>query len=411
MLNVVSIVPMIMGAGGWRAARAARLLELGEQQLATRAAAGSPLPVPTQPYDGAVSAYAPEGALEHLTLEEMFGSADADFMTVDRDRAMSLGAVAKGRHLIAGQIATFPLVHMVGNKRAAEQSLLCRQPEAGRPLHTSLTWWVDSLIFYGRAWLVVTERYADTTNGNRPRRLRWVPEWDATVDARGRLVAARGYGEVAQRDVVRIDGPHEGLLNYGAGLIREAVSFDIAAANAAENPVPSINLHQVAGEPLNREQIKELLATWRAARRKRGGGVGFTNASIEAEAMGQPVEQLLIEGRNIAALNLARAMGLPAWAVDASVQGTSLNYSNAPSRSRELIDYALKPYMAAIEGRLSLDDVLPSGHWCRFDTSALLQGNFGERMTAYKAAIDAGIYTAEECRALEAGYVLEGANA
>lgn len=402
MLIFVSIVPMILSAGGWRVSRAARLLEAGERQLEARAA-GALLPVPTAPIDGPVSAYAPADALSTFTLEHLF---DVDYINVDRERAMALGAVAKGRQLITGQISTFPLVHMTGNKRTPAQPLIVRQPEVGRPLHTSLTWWVDSLIFYGRVWLRVVERYADSTNGGRPSRLQWVPEWSATVDKAGRLVKAFG-SDVAQRDVVRIDGPHEGLLNFGASLIREAISVDLAAANAAENPVPSINLHQTAGEPLAKEAIDELLTRWRAARTKRGGGVGFTNASIEAEAMGQPVEQLLIEGRNAAALNLARAMGLPAWAVDASVQGTSLNYTSVTGRSRELIDYTLKPYMAAIEGRLSLDDVLPAGQWCRFDTTAALQGNFTERMSAYKSAIDAGIYTAEECRALEAGYALE----
>ena len=63
--------------------------------------------------------------------------------------------------------------------------------------------------------------------------------------------------------------------------------------------------------------------------------------------------------------------------------------------------------MDAIAGRLSLDDVLPRGQWCKFDTSQILQGSFSDRMTAYKTAIDAGIYTPEDVRQLEAGNTLE----
>lgn len=382
------------------------LLVSGERQLAARA--GNAL-VPLTGAGGAIEVATPYGdgsdPLARLLFSEMFGG-DLDELPVTRDRAIRIGAAAKGRDLICGQIGALRLVHMTSTTRTAQQPRIVTQPEAGRPYVTSLTWWADSMLWYGRAWLVVTERYSDS-NGGKPSRFQWVPEWSAEVDTAGRLVKAFGRS-VAEADVVRIDGPHEGILNRADDAIREHLAFDLAAGNAAENPVPSINLQQTGGQPLTTDQIKDLLATWRAARRKRGGGVGYSNASIKPEVLGQPVEQLLIAGRNNAALNIARHMSLPGWAVDAVVQGTSLNYTSVTGRSRELIDYTLRPYLDAIAQRLSLDDVLPAGQWVRFDTSGVLMGNFAERMAGYKAAIDAGIYTAEECKAIEAGYALEG---
>ena len=72
-----------------------------------------------------------------------------------------------------------------------------------------------------------------------------------------------------------------------------------------------------------------------------------------------------------------------------------------PSRSRELLDYTLRPYMDAIEGRLGMPDVTAPGTEVRLDPVRLLRGDFADRMSAGKVAIDAGIYTSEEIRALE----------
>lgn len=123
---------------------------------------------------------------------------------------------------------------------------------------------------------------------------------------------------------------------------------------------------------------------------------------------GQQPEQLLIAARNAANLDIARCLNLPAWAVDGEVGGSSLTYQNVPSRSRELIDYTLAGYMEAITSRLSLDDVLAQGTWAAMSTDVLTDGDFGDRMTAYKAARDADVYTSEELRQREAGVPIEG---
>lgn len=346
----------------------------------------------------------PRTGFETLTLANLF---DLDYVNIDRSTAMSIGAVAKIRKTACGFIGRMDLVTYRGSERLQRQPKVIAQPESGRPRFVTMAWVVEALMFYGRAWFTVEERYAED---GRPARLRFVPEWKAETDSNGQLVKAYGVA-VNSFDVIRIDGIDEGLLNYGQGTLREARAIDLAAGRASDNPVPSINLKQTGGDPLTEEQIDALVERWATARRGKNGGVGFTNQSVEAEAMGQPVEQLLIDGRNVAALNIARSMGFPAWTVDAAVNGSSITYSNSPSRTRELIDYGLAPYMAAIEGRLSMDDILPAGTWCRFDYSDLLRGDFAARMAAYKVAKEAEIYTVEELRAMEIGRPLEDSQA
>lgn len=338
-------------------------------------------------------------ALESHTLAELFGVAGR---TVDRSLAMKLGPVKRGRKLITGQIGSFPLVAFRGSEKLGTQPAFVSQLERGRPMSVTLAWIVDAMFFYGRAYLEVTAR--DWTN--RPTAFAFVPEWNARTDQAGNLVAI-GNRPVTAGQWVRIDADDEGLLANAADDINEALAIKAAGRRAANNPVPSIELHQTSGADLTDAQIDGLLARWAAARRGENGGAAFTNSSIETKVHGQPVEQLLISARQAAAVEIANHMNLPAWAVDAAVSGGSLTYSNVPSRTRELVDYTLTPYLNAIAGRLSMDDILPAGTWCKFDTTQVLQGNFAERMAGYKTAIDSGMYTPEQCRLIEAGIPLE----
>ena len=343
--------------------------------------------------------------LTQLTMADLYG---VDYAPLGRGEAMGVAAVAKGRHLICGKIASFPIVGMSGNETIPRPPAWLGQLEAGRPRFTTMQWICDGLVFHGRAWLLVAERYNSGADAGRPRLFELVPEHCAEVDTAGRLIRANGRDIEDQRDVVRIDGPNDGLLSTGRATLRDAIAIERASSRAADNPVPSVELHQTQGETLDSTEIDDLIARWADARRGKNGGVSYTNASIEAKMHGASAEQLLIAGRNVAALNIARHLGLSAWAVDAAVEGSGLTYNSVPARSRELIDYGLQPYMDAITARLSMDDILPAGQWCKFDTNQLTRGTMVERAAGYKAMIEAGVLSAEQCKDIEAGIPLEG---
>ena len=327
---------------------------------------------------------------------------DEETVRPTRSEAMSVAAIARGRTLITGAIARLPLVVMNGSTPAPSTPPLVSLPERGRPRFQTITWIVDALLFYGRAWLAVIDR-DPASMGARPRQVEWIPDWVAEPLDDGSLRV--GHRLFAPADVIRIDGPHEGLLNFAGDRIRAARRLDRAALLASMNPVPQIELHQTQGTPLTNEEATAFVAAYVAQRKK--SGVSYTNQSIEPRAHGSNSENLLIDGRKAAALDIARCMGLPAWAVDAPAEGSSMTYTNVPSRARELIDYTLAPYMHAITARLSLDDVLPRGTWVRFDTDPLLSEDFAARMTSYKTALETGVYTLDELRAREHGTPLE----
>lgn len=339
------------------------------------------------------SPWADSSALERLTFESLYGLPSVD-VPINRKTAMSIPAVAKGRNLIANTIARMPLVAEKNQRPLANQPSFLIQLQNGVPNFQTVSWIVDSLIFHGRSFLLVEERQA---NG-LPKSLRLVPEWKAEVNDNGELVRAFDK-PVARGSYIRIDGPNEGLLNHSGELIRDVKELERTAAEVGASPVPSVILKQQAGtSPLTADEKAELLATWSGNRRKRFGSTAFLNPAIDAEVVGAPAENLLIEGRNYAALQVGRAMGIPGYFLDASVAGASLTYSNTSGKNRELIE-AISPYMVSIEQTLSL--YLPSGTVVEFDTSALLRGDTKERYETYTAAIAAGFLTVNEVRALE----------
>ena len=357
---------------------------------------------------GIASPFMPEPShLQALTISDLWPGLDLTTLGIDRANAMRIAAVAKGRNMICGSIGGMPLVAMRGGLPIGldRQSALITQPESGRPRAVTLAWTVDQMLWHGRAWWLIAERYSD----GRAMHVRLILEQDITHDPSRGTVRISGEGtDRPETDFIRIDAMHEGVLSYARDVLARAALTEMSASRAGNNPVPSIELHQTEGAPLSNAEIDALVSRWAAARAGQNGGIAFTGPTVDVRTHGVAAEQLLIAGRNTAALDCARAMGLPAWAVDASVEGSSLTYSNVPSRSRELIDYTLQPYMDAIAGRLSMDDVLARGQWCRLDPTRLLRGDFADRMGAGKTAIEAGIYTADEIRQMENEAPLEG---
>lgn len=294
---------------------------------------------------------------------------DADLLPVSRASAMAVPAMARARHLIAGSIASCPLEHIVG----ADQVLT--PPDAATwtyrtdglvpPWHRML-WTVDDLIFTGWSlWAVDRDAAGHVTDADRvPTEL-----WSWAADGRGVLVDSK---PVPADKVVLIPGPHEGVVNFGSRTLRAAARMEDAAARHAANPVPSIELHQEAdtGE-LTQTEVSDLVAAWVAARASDSGAVAFTPYGIKANVLGAVPEQLLLGGRNAAAVDVARLVSAPAASVDATNAGASLTYETTQGRNGQLLDYGVALYLGAIQARLSQDDVLPRGHRVAFDTSNL----------------------------------------
>lgn len=291
---------------------------------------------------------------------------------VSRRFAMSVPAVARARRLIVGAIARCPLEARTDGARAERQPLWLNRTDGVQSPWFRMAWTIDDLMFHGWSlWGLERDAAGAVIRADRvPFHL-----WSVTDDGVTVNDVLTDPGEVCL-----IPGPDEGLLTTGAGAIRHAAELQRLAQRAANTPAAQIELKQVGGTPLTKEQRVALVADWVAARRGENGGVSFTNQSIEVIERGKADAQLMVEGRNAAALDIARAVGVPASMIDASPIGASntMQYSNGDSRNQELIDYALAPFMAAVAARLGLDDMVPRGWAVAFDLGDLTAAKIGD---------------------------------
>ncbi len=317
---------------------------------------------PTDPAPELGSPWADSSHLQNIVFQELVG--DLSTVPITRATAMAVPAIARARGVVCTTLGRLDLFaeDLSGTELAGSETarfLDCPDPEQNR--FVMITWTVDDLVFHGVSWWLILARYAaeNAFTKGRPRAARRILPGGVTVDKLGRVEV---YGKPASRsDLIRIDGPHEGILSHGAPSVRASAGLEASAARFAKNPVPAIELHQTDDYPFGPEEQDALVAKWAAARAGANGGVAYTNRSIETKVHGLPAEHLLTKGRNTAAIDSARLVGTPADSIDASVEHASMTYQTSEGRNRVLIDYGLAAYGAAITFRLSMPDVSPRG--------------------------------------------------
>lgn len=287
--------------------------------------------------------------------------------SIDRDRAMRVPAVARARLVICSTIAGYPLV--VSNRSGR----LDRQPPwvdrtSGpiSPYHRML-WTVDDLLFYGVSlWAVDRGADRQVLAADRVPWDAWTLTNDGIVFHRRNTETGTVTDELADPDsVILIPGNDGGLLEHGIDAIAQALAISASVGRFVANPSAYLELHQTNDVPISVADRDELIAGWAAARRGESGGVAFTSAGVEVREHGAAQEHLLIEGRTAAALDIARAAGIPGAIVDAVI-GEGLTYQNADTKTGDLHRYGLSSYTRAISARLGLDDMVPAGQSVAF---------------------------------------------
>lgn len=323
------------------------------------------------------SPWSDPGDLARIVASDIFG-VDAPPLN-SRASAMRLPAVARGRNLMVSTIARFVPEVADATELVDAGDGLGPQPARVEPQPAWLTsstdgtspqlriaWTVDDLIFGGwSCWWRTYEGGVMADCGRVP-----FDQWRVDPDSRRVLV-----NEVPQNpeDIILIPGLHEGILSFGVDTLRDARNLYDIVRTRLDMPVPNIDLHQTGGTPLSKEDRDALVEAWSAARRLRRGGVGFTSEHVEARELGKGGEELMIEARNAASLDLARLIGVSANRIDATSAKASLNYETTTGRNQEFVDFDLALYMTPITARLSLDDCVEPGRFVRFNLADFIR--------------------------------------
>lgn len=234
-----------------------------------------------------------------------------------------------------------------------------------------------------------------------------VPIWTYT-DVTGRVQT------LTSADVVHIKTMSlDGLV--GLSPIRQAreqlglaaALTDHAASFWANGASPG-GLLKVPTGPNADEMAANLSKAWQA----RHGGtrnanrIAVVSGEVTFEGIGVPMRDAeWVESQRLSTVAIARLFGLPPWTLAADA-GSSMTYSNVSEQLRSLVVGALRPYAAAIEQALSLDDDLcptGSGLYVEHLADGLLRGDAKARAEVYAIALDPakGWMSRDEVRRLE----------
>lgn len=316
---------------------------------------------------------------------------------VPRDLAMSVPACAQGVTLIASAVGGLPLYRWRDRERleTPDAGRLIRQPDPELPAVTTYTDTVADMVLHGAGYWLTLERSAVD---DRPLRARHVAFDVVDDDPELDPDHVRVDGEVyARRDVLRFDGPLPGgILTAGAGVLLTAWLWERAAQRYALSPMPSVALVDETDADLDDDEVDAMLADYDAARRE--SATAYLKRVRLEKLTWSSSELQLVDARRDTDARIGQLLNLPPVYVNAPTASGSSTYASLETRRRDLLDLALAPYMDAIAGRLSLDDVTAHGQTVRHDASAFLRSDWPALVSLGVQAVDAGLLTDAEWR-------------
>jgi HK97 family phage portal protein len=286
-------------------------------------------------------------------------------LRVSRKDAMSVSSVARARNLICGTVASIPLEYY--NKRTGEVIAAPRwisQLAKNQPSFVTLTWIVDSLLFYGVSYLRVTERYAED---GRPAAFEWIANSRVTftTDLEG-IMVTQYYIDIQpidMNDIVTIQGFDEGVLERAGRTIQSAIDINRAASVASATPMSS-GILKNTGADLPANEVSGLLAAWKRSRSN--NSTAYLTSTLEFQSTQfSPKDMMYNEAIQNLSTEIARAMNVPAYMLS-SEMNQSMTYSNIQDERKQFYAMSIEPYIQAIQARLSMDDISTSGHEVRF---------------------------------------------
>jgi len=223
---------------------------------------------------------------------------------------------------------------------------------------------VDSLLFYGVSYLLVTERYAED---GRPASFEWVANTRVTFTTDLFGIHITQYyvdaSPVDMNDIVTIQGFDEGVLDRAGRTIQAAIDVDRAAAINSANPQP-VGVIKNSGADLPPAEVQGLLAAFKRARQN--NSTAYLTSTLDYSAIAfSPKDMMYNEAVQNLSTQVARAMNVPAYYLSAD-QNTTMTYANVQDERKQFYALSIEPYVQAIQSRLSMDDISTAGHEVKF---------------------------------------------
>lgn len=301
----------------------------------------------------------------------------------DRIAALRVPTISRARDLICGMIGALEIKQYGRQWNGENYERMDMPPDVwfGNPdpnvtRNFIMSYTADDLMFYGRAFWVITSRKAD----GFPNAFTWIPAADVTTwDQAGpqwwgpsNQIYFQGI-QLDTKDVVQFLSPIPSLLSTGSRAVNTAIRLDAAAERFATMEVPAGYLKQTGGEPMSAQDLADLAAAWADARQS--SAIAALNEFVEwKESNIDPSKLELVSARQYQAVELARIANIPAYLVNAPV-GSGMTYQNAQQARQDLYLFGAKPYIECIEQTLSLNSITPRGRYIELDVTSYLEEN------------------------------------
>jgi phage portal protein BeeE len=301
-----------------------------------------------------------------------------------RNRAISVPTINRARDLMASVIGSMPLrsYNEFWNGEEMERIYIAprswmRRPDPTVSFQFLMSWTLDDLMMFGRAFWYITSRTAD----GYPASFTRLPAGSITTQdmagpvwfAPSKEVYFQG-GMLDPVNLVQFLSPAQGMIYSAPGAIETALKLEAARNRNASSSIPAGILRQTENsEPLDAQSLADLAAQFNAARAS-NQTAALNQYLTYTETNSTPDKMLLIEASQYQALEMSRLANVPPYLV--GVATGAYSYQSSQQARADLYLFGVKLYADAIAGALSMDNVLPRGTYVEFDAKEYLEENF-----------------------------------
>jgi phage portal protein BeeE len=300
-----------------------------------------------------------------------------------RNRAISVPTINRARDLMASVIGSMPLkmYNEMWNGDDMEKVYIAprswlRRPDPTVPYQFLMSWTLDDLMMFGRAFWYISSRTAD----GYPATFTRLPAGSITTTdmvgpvwfAPSKEVYFNG-GMLDPANLVQFLSPAQGMIYSAPGAIETALKLEAARNRNASSSIPAGVLKQTGGEPLSAQELADLASAFNAAR-STNQTAALNEYLTYTETNSTPDKMLLIEASQYQALEMSRLANVPPYLV--GVATGAYSYQSSQQARADLYLFGVKLYADAIASALSMDNVLPRGTYVEFDAKEYLEENF-----------------------------------
>jgi HK97 family phage portal protein len=335
---------------------------------------------------------------------DAFSDTAAGFRSLTGDaqgRALRLVPVFSAVSLIADAVASLPIhqYRTVGDRRERVDTAGFFDPVVGTRLD-----WVHramvSLLLRGNAYGFVT-----FGRGGAPDSVTWLHPDDVTVDETGVFPEYLVRGQRVSRDrIVHVAGFSRPGHWEALSPIRqfgETVDLGLYAQLSAKDwykngTTPSHSLKNTA-QTLNAEQAQAVKERFRASVRTGEPfvhGVDWDISQIGVSA----ADAAFLDAIKASATQVAAIYRVPAEKIGGET-GSSLTYNTTEQQTIDMIQWTLRPWFTRLEQ--SFSRLLAPGEFVKFNADALIRTDTKTRHEVHKLALEMGLETQDEARAIE----------